>query len=145
MTPLSIRHSWICLKVGSSRGAERSTPLSTAPTWGVSFSTLIVAGAMAASFGWRRFYGARLPSSIVRCPRMRNSPNDPGYLSQESSPSRCRVAAVHRQRHTCHEFRLVAGEIEDGCGHIQRLAEAAERVALLERLMPSRITEKGRG
>src|SRR4029453_19020401 len=34
------------LKVPSSRGFERATPLITAPTWGVSFSALIADGVM---------------------------------------------------------------------------------------------------
>src|SRR6266536_275594 len=46
MTPLSIRQSWMCLNVPSSSGLERSTPLITAPTWGVSFSALIAGGAI---------------------------------------------------------------------------------------------------
>src|SRR5215475_7145291 len=123
MTPFSIRHSWICLKVASGRGSARSTPLITAPTCGVSFSTLIVAGAIT---------GLLWPAAI------------PWRTPALSSSSRCRVAAVHRQRHACHELRLVAGEIKDGRGHVRRLAEATEWVALLERLMPGRITEKGR-
>src|SRR5262247_4869941 len=115
MTPLSTRESWICLNVGSSRGAERSTPLTTAPTWGVSFSTLIVAGAMTGLL-WLAAIPWRTPAL--------------------SSSSRRGVAAVHRQRHACYELRLVAGEIKDGRGHVRRLAEATEWVALLERLMP---------
>src|SRR5215469_11171182 len=124
MTPLSTRQSWICLKVASGRGSARSTPLITAPTCGVSFSTLIVDDAMA-DLLWLAAIPWRTPAL--------------------SSSSRCRVAAVHRQRHACHELRLVAAEIEDGRGHVCRLAEAAEWMALLERLMPSRITEKWRG
>src|SRR5262252_10025268 len=124
MTPLSTRQSWICLKVASGRGSARSTPLITAPTCGVSFSTLIVDDAMA-DLLWLAAIPWRTPAL--------------------SSSSRCRVAAVHRQRHAGHELRLVAGEIEDGRGHVCRLAEAAEWMALLERLMPSRVTGKGCG
>src|SRR5262245_55162002 len=124
MTPLSIRHSWICLKVASGGSSARSTPLITAATCGVSFSTLIVAGAMT-GLHWLAAIPWRTPAL--------------------SSSSRRGVAAVHRQSHACYELRLVAGEIEDGRGHVRGLAEAAERVPLLERLVPGRITEKGRG
>src|SRR5215469_7745385 len=124
MTPLSIRQSWIWLKVASGRGSARSTPLITAPTCGVSFSTLMVAGAMAGLL-WLAAISWRTPAF--------------------SSSSRCRVAAVHRQRHACHELRLVAGEIEDGRRHIGGLAEAAQRMTLLQKLMPGRIAEKRRG
>ena len=38
---VSISAAWTSLKVRSSRGRERSTPWTSAPAWGVSFSTWI--------------------------------------------------------------------------------------------------------